>query len=206
MSVIISEIAKWDSFYVIVGSAAGALIGLQFVVLTLIAERPPVGGAEAGAAFGSPTIVHFGATLFVSALLHVPWQTIIIAATLWGLLGFSGVAYTVIVTRRMRKQAAYKPVFEDWLSHGALPLFAYAILPSSRATLRSPRPLRTVRDGFPITRLRPFERLFQGDATLRRKDSDGEPCHGILDEAERGLQHSLTHPAQEGRNDASATR
>ena len=86
MNVIMSEIAKWDSFYVIVGSAAGALIGLQFVVLTLIAERPPVGGAEAGAAFGSPTIVHFGATLFVSALLHVPWQTIIIAATLRGLL------------------------------------------------------------------------------------------------------------------------
>jgi hypothetical protein len=89
-------------------------------------------GGEAGAAFGSPTIVHFGATLFVSALLHVPWQTITIAATVWGLLGFSGVAYTVIVTRRMRKQAAYKPVFEDWLSHGALPLFAYARLALSR--------------------------------------------------------------------------
>ena len=29
-----SELAKWDNFYVIVGSAAGALIGLQFVVLT----------------------------------------------------------------------------------------------------------------------------------------------------------------------------
>jgi len=28
-----SELAHWDSFYVIVGSAAGALIGLQFVVL-----------------------------------------------------------------------------------------------------------------------------------------------------------------------------
>ena len=27
------EFAGWDSFYVIVGSAAGALIGLQFVVL-----------------------------------------------------------------------------------------------------------------------------------------------------------------------------
>jgi hypothetical protein len=36
----VSEFAEWDSFYVIVGSAAGALIGLQFVVLTLIAERP----------------------------------------------------------------------------------------------------------------------------------------------------------------------
>lgn len=81
------EIAKWDSFYVIVGSAAGALIGLQFVVLTLIAERPPTGLAEAGAAFGSPTIVHFGAVLFLSALLHAPWQTITIAAILWGPLG-----------------------------------------------------------------------------------------------------------------------
>src|SRR5947209_9966069 len=30
----------WENFYVIVGSSAGALIGLQFVVLTLIAGRP----------------------------------------------------------------------------------------------------------------------------------------------------------------------
>jgi len=123
-----SEIARWDSFYVIVGSAAGALIGLQFVVLTLIAERPPVGVAEAGAAFGSPTIVHFGAALFLSAMLHAPWQTITVAATLWGLLGFGGVVYTLIVARRLRKQPAYKPVFEDWLFHVALPVFAYIVL------------------------------------------------------------------------------
>jgi hypothetical protein len=122
------ELARWDNFYVIVGSAAGALIGLQFVVLTLIAERPSAGAADAGAAFGSPTIVHFGAALFVSAMLHAPWQTITIAAVLWGLLGFGGVGYTVIVARRMRKQSAYKPIFEDWLCHVALPLGAYAML------------------------------------------------------------------------------
>jgi hypothetical protein len=34
-----SELIAWDSFYVIVGSAAGALIGLQFVLVTLIAQR-----------------------------------------------------------------------------------------------------------------------------------------------------------------------
>jgi hypothetical protein len=28
--------AGWENFYVIVGSSAGALIGLQFVVITLI--------------------------------------------------------------------------------------------------------------------------------------------------------------------------
>ena len=123
-----SELAKWDNFYVIVGSAAGALIGLQFVVLTLIADKPHTGSAEAGAAFGSPTVVHFGVVLFLSALLHATWQTINIVATLWGLLGFGGIVYSVIIVRRMRSQAAYKPIFEDWLCHVALPFAAYAIL------------------------------------------------------------------------------
>ncbi len=136
-----SELAKWDGFYVIVGSAAGALIGLQFVVLTLIAERPPTGGADAGAAFSSPTVVHFGSVLFLAALLHVPWQTITGAAILWGLLGFGGAAYALIVARRMRKQAAYKPIFEDWLFHVALPLAAYAILALS-SIFASPYRLR----------------------------------------------------------------
>src|ERR1700722_3233617 len=123
-----SELAKWDNFYVIVGSAAGALIGLQFVVLTLIADRPITGSAEAGAAFGSPTVVHFGVVLFLSGLLHVPWQTITFVAILWGLLGFFGVVYEFIVIRPMRKQAAYEPVFEDWLFHVVLTLAAYATL------------------------------------------------------------------------------
>ena len=48
------ELAKWDGFYVIVGSAAGALIGLQFVVITLIAQTPAVRAPEAGAAFAVP--------------------------------------------------------------------------------------------------------------------------------------------------------
>ena len=76
-----SELAAWDSFYVIVGSAAGALIGLQFVVMTLIAERPRVRAAEAGAAFATPTIVHFSAVLLLAALLRAPWPAISIAST-----------------------------------------------------------------------------------------------------------------------------
>jgi hypothetical protein len=122
------ELAKWDSFYIIVGSAAGALIGLQFVVLTLIAERPPLRAADAGAAFATPTIVHFGVVFFLSALVRVPWQTVIPVAVLLGLAGFGGAAYTMIVFWRMRKQSVYQPVFEDWLFHVVLPLAAYAIL------------------------------------------------------------------------------
>lgn len=123
-----SELAAWDSFYVIVGSAAGALIGLQFVVMTLVAARPLPRAAEAGAAFATPTVIHFGTALLLSALLRVPWQSIISAAALWGLIGLCGVAYALVVARRMRRQTLYQPEFEDWLFHALLPLAAYAIL------------------------------------------------------------------------------
>ncbi len=43
-----SALAEWDSFYLIVGPSAGALIGLQFVIMTLMAERPSTTTAEAG--------------------------------------------------------------------------------------------------------------------------------------------------------------
>jgi hypothetical protein len=129
-----TELAKWDSFYVIVGSSAGALIGLQFVVLTLIADRPQVASVEAAAAFGSPTVVHFAAALFLSAMLHAPWPNITAPAVIWGVLGFVGVAYSCIVCRRMQKQPAYKPQFEDWMFHVILPCAAYAILAASSFT------------------------------------------------------------------------
>ena len=123
------EFAEWETFYLIVGAAAGALIGLQFVVLALIAEGPSIRGvAEASAAFLTPTIVHFSAALLLSALVSVPWQTINPSVILWGLVGLVGLAYTVIVIRRMRRQAAYKPEFEDWLFHVLLPIAVYAIL------------------------------------------------------------------------------
>jgi hypothetical protein len=124
----LSQLAAWDGFYVILGSAAGALIGLQFVVLTLIASRPPLRVAEAGAAFATPTIVHFGSALLLSALARVPLQTIIPLAALWGLIGFSGVAYSAVVARRMQRQSVYQPEFENWLFHVLLPLGAYATL------------------------------------------------------------------------------
>lgn len=122
------EFAEWESFYVIVGGAAAALIGLQFVVLTLIAEKPQLGAPEAGAAFATPTIVHFGTALLLAALVRVPWQTIPPAAVLWGVVGFCGAVYTVVVARRMRMQTAYKPVLEDWLFHVFLPFAAYVTL------------------------------------------------------------------------------
>jgi hypothetical protein len=122
------ELVEWESFYVIVGSSAGALIGLQFVVLTLIAEKPNLATAEGGAAYLTPTIVHFGAVLLLSAVLRVPWHAISGFAVTWGLVGLAGIIYVAIVNLRMRRQALYQAVVEDWMFHAVLPFAAYASL------------------------------------------------------------------------------
>jgi hypothetical protein len=109
-----NALAAWESFYGVVGSAAGALIGLQFVVITLIAERPPVHAVEASRAFATPTIVHFGAALLLSALARVPWDGVMPVSAAWGLIGMGGVGYSFIVANRIRSQGAYRPDLEDW--------------------------------------------------------------------------------------------
>jgi len=133
-----SELADWNSFYVIVGSSAGALIGLQFVVIALIAETPDArADAQAGAAFSTPSVVHFAVVLLLSAIISAPWHTIGAVGVVWGLMGISGIVYALIVARRMRLQTAYRPVFEDWLFHALLPLAAYVILAVSAYVAQS---------------------------------------------------------------------
>ena len=127
-----TALTGWQNFYVIVGSSAGALIGLQFILVTLLVYIPVgEGGAQAGQAFATPTIIHFGSVLLLAGIITAPWQGIAPAATLWGLLGLGGLVYTAIVARRVRRQASYQPEFEDWLFHVLLPFLAYAILAST---------------------------------------------------------------------------
>ena len=129
--------AEWESFYVIVGTAAAALIGLQFVVMTLIAERPQVVSPEGGAAFATPTVVHFAAVLLLSAILRVPWHTITVCSVLLGFVGFAGIVYGLIVIRRMRRVTTYRPDWEDWLSHALAPLAGYVVLFVSASATRT---------------------------------------------------------------------
>jgi hypothetical protein len=123
-----AELEHWESFYLIVGGAAGALIGLQFVVMTLLAERPAKSVREASPAFSTPTIVHFSACLLLSALIRVPWPSAIVAAWAWGAVGLFGLSYSLLVSLRMHRQQAYQPDREDWLFYSVTPVIGYLIL------------------------------------------------------------------------------
>ena len=135
------QLTEWESFYVIVGSSAAALTGLMFVVITLIADLEAQRSGGALAAFGTPTVVHFCAALIVSATLSAPWHSLTRLAVALGMCGVWGVVYGLIVVRRARRQSTYKPVFEDWLWHTALPLAAYtALLLAAIVLPRDPEP------------------------------------------------------------------
>jgi hypothetical protein len=120
-----SPLSSWESFYVIVGSSGAALTGLQFVVIALIAELPRQNSAAIDA-YGTPTVVHFGVALLVSAIISAPWPGLWPVGALLGIVGACGVGYVAIVFRRARSQSEYRPVFEDWLFHNILPFVAYA--------------------------------------------------------------------------------
>jgi hypothetical protein len=134
-------LAHWESFYVIVGSSGAALTGLQFVVIALIAESRRRSTSEEIGAFATPSIVHFGAVLLVSAVLSAPWQSLGSAAVVLGASGAAGVVYVGLVIRRARRQTSYRVVFEDLLFHFVLPFVAYATLVGAALTLaRGPAP------------------------------------------------------------------
>ena len=124
----VSLLPAWQNFYVIIGSAAATLTGLMFVVITLIARAGQRRSGASVGAFGTPTVVHFGAALFVAAILSAPWQALWNAGLLLGLSGLGGVIYVVMVLRRARRQTDYQPVLEDWLFHTVLPLVSYTAL------------------------------------------------------------------------------
>ena len=134
-------LAAWANFYMIVGTSGAALIGIQFVVITLIADMRPRPPADSINAFGTPTVVHLAGALIVSALMSVPWTSLFPASVALSLCGFGGLAYGAIVIRRAHRQRFYQPVWDDWLWYAVLPSSFYAALAVSAIVLRSTTPL-----------------------------------------------------------------
>ncbi len=130
----------WSEFYVIVGSAAAALTGLMFVVITLVAgdrSRTTTTGTET---FSTPTVVHFCAALLMSMVLSAPWRSLVHLSVVLAVVGAFGVAYGLLLVYRIGyrlQHEVYKPGLDDWLWYAILPLIAYAGLLGAALWLRT---------------------------------------------------------------------
>ena len=121
-------LSEWNSFYVMMGSSAAALTGLVFIVITLISDVRRRGSETGMSTFTTPTVVHFGSALFTSALMSVPFRSLVPIAIMLGLAGAGGLFYVAIIATRTSKLQSYRADAEDWTFNVVLPFVAYATL------------------------------------------------------------------------------
>ena len=129
MLAVVTQLTHWGNFFVIVGTAAGTLIGLQFVVITLSAyigrTGPPSGAIRA---YATPTIVHFSAVLLLAGVLGMPRHTTGSLAAVLIIIALGGLGYVAWITLEARRQDSYSPVRSDWAWHTIMPMVAYAAI------------------------------------------------------------------------------
>jgi cytochrome bd-type quinol oxidase subunit 2 len=122
------QIADWHDFYVVVGTAAGALTGLQFVVIALLQGRSSPRSREAARSYATPTVVHFATVLVLSAILSMPSITRAELGAILLVVGLLGLVYVYFIFRNDRRQDLYTADLEDTIWHFTLPPLAYASL------------------------------------------------------------------------------
>jgi len=123
-------------------AAAGALIGLQFVVLTLIAERPHPRARRRAARFSRPRSSTSAPRCCCPGYCACRGTPLPRPRCSGVSRGLAGLIYTAVVLRRMWKQRAYKPDPDDWCSTSCCRRFRtrrWWCPPSRRATIRTKR-------------------------------------------------------------------
>ena len=114
---------KWRDFYVMIGTAAGVIVGATFIVATLASEVENKMLGLRG--FITPVAVHLGSVLVGSAILVVPTLTPGAFAALLGVGGIAGAGYSLIVTTRIWKM---KLDLDDRIFYIVLPITTYSAM------------------------------------------------------------------------------
>jgi hypothetical protein len=119
----------WGEFYLLAGSAAAVLIGLIFVVVTLMQDRPRSSVLNGSRLYMGPVVLHVSFVLMLSAAALIPDMTATMFAAAcavvaaWGLLRG---ANSIVGIWNLRGTDA--PHWTDVWFYGVLPTILYAVL------------------------------------------------------------------------------
>ena len=120
----------WGDFYLLAGSAAAVLIGLIFIVMTMMQDRPRSRVLAGSRLYMGPVVLHMSFVLVLSGAALVPridprgFALIACLAALWGL------AKGVEVTAGIRRLAFGNdpPHWSDMWFYGLIPAALYLAL------------------------------------------------------------------------------
>jgi hypothetical protein len=113
----------WKEFYLLIGTAAAALVALLFVAASIGAGLLSKDRAGPTRTYMSPIAFHFTSALFVSAVALVPSHSRLTLGALVGLNAVSGIVYAAFVLRRLFTDNIADTA--DRFCYGVLPLLAY---------------------------------------------------------------------------------
>lgn len=121
-----TALAAWLPFFSMTAASAATLTGLMFVVVTLVSGERREQSRDGVGTFSTPTVVHFGAVLLISAIFCAPWPSVEPVAFVLAAAGIAGILQMIIVMIRAKRLTIYSPDAEDWTWYTVLPFVAYA--------------------------------------------------------------------------------
>lgn len=119
-------LAEWHDFFVLLGTAAGTLVGLLFVAATVssgvfsLERRAPL------RMFLSATVVHFSSVLAVSLIMLLPLASWLLLGVIVLVCGLVGLGYSGLALRDCVRDGLITNIdWEDRTWYGVLPFAAY---------------------------------------------------------------------------------
>jgi hypothetical protein len=119
-----SPLEHWHEFYLLLGTAAAALVALLFVAVSVGAGILSARSAAATRVYFSPVVVHFSTGLYASLLALVPSQTAASLAVLIGVPALACVVFNIVISTRLLRH--HTADLQDRLGYGLGPLACYA--------------------------------------------------------------------------------
>jgi hypothetical protein len=114
----------WHEFYILLGTAAAALVALLFVAASIGAGYLSAARGSPTHTYTSPIIFHYTYVLFLSLVSLVPINTDTSLAAIIGISAAVALVYSSFIFVRVMRGSAID--LDDRLGYGASPLAAYA--------------------------------------------------------------------------------
>ena len=118
----------WHDFFLLIGTAAAALIGWLFVVATLTSGSPDRDRAAHGLrVYSTPTVFHLAMIVLISAIALMPSVSVFAVAGAAAVAAAIGLPYCAYVGREIRSGRIGSHKADVWL-YGVATAIVYAVL------------------------------------------------------------------------------
>ncbi|HEY1750330.1 MAG TPA: hypothetical protein VGG29_03650 [Caulobacteraceae bacterium] len=132
----------WDNYFLMLGGAAGSLIGLLFVVVTLTGNVERSRALRGSAIYLTPTMVHFAVALTASAVAEAPRIDPHVAALVLAGAALAGLGNAIRTCFGIGElsHGGDPPHWSDVWMYGGTPAAIYVALLIDAGTMWAARP------------------------------------------------------------------